>query len=443
MSENARRKKPIKKQLSHGGIALSPSILSPQVPDEDTTDEELFRVPISSRAQGPDRSPDPYIQHAPHDRTEFSVRERSRDRKRGRDSEEEDISIRRKPSRSRDYEDEVIVIRTDERARPMGSMNMSFESDAPSDPPRLASYESQAQPSFGISPIIEHKEHSYQDEAPLPTPKRSTGMELFRARVTSRTAHSNKKSKKASTGDVQRVKAPIFEPSALPSRPATDTPGKPSFEVTPGSLEGALDETPENDLIDLLSSEKLKLRKRGTIKRGPSDEIIEVTNPKLDSSGSLNSEMRTQPDLDLPLQEPPRQRISRPLFENGNEDGLIHAPIDIPRILEREEHVPMNASGLPEYDGPTAEIVYVIDSDSDITNPSIIQGSMSDYQTDNREHRSYEPSSPQFSLRRREAMEAVAHETSDPGIMRSMLGGQQEQEGRVQNRLKQAHQAMR
>ncbi|KAK3167416.1 hypothetical protein OEA41_010543 [Lepraria neglecta] len=153
--------------------------------------------------------------------------------------------------------------------------------------------------------------------------------------------------------------------------------------------------------------------------------------------------MRTQPDLDLPVREPPRQRIPRPLVDNGNEDELLHTPIDIPGILEREEHVPMSASGLPEYDGPTAEIVYVIDSDSDITNPSIIQGSMSDYQTDNREHRSYEPSSPQFSLRRREAMEAVAHETSDPGIMRSMLGGEQEQEGRVQNRLKKAHQAMR
>ena len=88
-------------------------------------------------------------------------------------------------------------------------------------------------------------------------------MKLFRARVTSRTAHSSRKSKKASTGDVQRVRASIFEPSALP---ATDKPGKPLFETTPGSLEGDLNETPENDLIDLLSSEKLKLRKRGTIK---------------------------------------------------------------------------------------------------------------------------------------------------------------------------------
>ena len=83
MSENARRKKPIKKQLSHGGVALSPSILCPQVPDEDTIDEELFRVPPYFIAQGPERSPDPYIQHAPHDRTEFSFRERSRDRKMG------------------------------------------------------------------------------------------------------------------------------------------------------------------------------------------------------------------------------------------------------------------------------------------------------------------------------------------------------------------------
>ena len=170
MSENARRKKSIQNQLSHGGVALSPSILCPQVPDEDTTDEELFRVPTYFIAQGPERSPDSYIQHAPHDRTEFSVRERSRDCKRGRDSEEEDTSIRRsererdrprrqeveeedmivkmKPSRSRDYKEEAIVIRTDERARPMGSMNMSFESGAPSDPP-LTSYELQAQPSFG------------------------------------------------------------------------------------------------------------------------------------------------------------------------------------------------------------------------------------------------------------------------------------------------------
>lgn len=251
LSENA-RKKLIKKQLSHGGIALSPSNLSPQVPDEDTTDKELFRVPIFSRSQGPDRSPHPYIQHAPHDRTEFSVRERSRYHKRGRDSEEEDISIRRsdreqdrprrreaeeedtiirKPSRSRDYEEEAIIIRKDERVSPMGSMNMSFEYGAPSDPSPLTSYESQVKPSFGIS-SVEFREHSYQDEAPLPTPKRSTGMELFRARATSRTAYSNKESKKASTGDVPRAKASIFEPSALPSRPATDKPGKSSFGIT-------------------------------------------------------------------------------------------------------------------------------------------------------------------------------------------------------------------
>lgn len=428
LSENARTKL-INKQLSHGGIALSPSNLSPQVPDEDTTDKELFRFPISSRSQGPDRSPHPYIQHAPHDRTEFSVRERLRYHKRGRDSEEEDISIRRsdreqdrprrreaeeeedtiirrKPSRSRDYEEEAIIIRKDERVSPMDSMNMSFEYGAPSDPSPLNSYESQVKPSFGIS-SVEFREHSYQDEAPLPTPKRSTGMELFRARATSRTAYSNKESKKASTGDVQRAKASILEPSALPSRPATDKPGKPSFGITPGSLEGALDETPKNDLINLLSSEKPKLRKRDTIKRGPSDEIIEVTKPKLDSSGSLNSKMRTQLDLDLLVQEPPRQRRSRPSFENSNEDEFRHTPIGIPHILEHEEHVPMSASGLPEYDGAIAEIVYVIDSDSDITNPSIIPGPMSD-QTDNREHWSYEPSSPQFSPTRCEAIEAVA-----------------------------------
>ena len=54
---------------------------------------------------------------------------------------------------------------------------------------------------------------------------------------------------------------------------------------------------------------------------------------------------------------------------------------------EREEHIPMGASGLPVADDPLPEIGHGLNSDSDIsTNPSIIQGPMGGYQSDNLDH---------------------------------------------------------
>lgn len=63
---------------------------------------------------------------------------------------------------------------------------------------------------------------------------------------------------------------------------------------------------------------------------------------------------------------------------------------------EREEHVPMGASGLPVADDPIPEIGHGLHSDSEIsTNPSIIQGPMGGYQSDNRDHWPNKPTPPQ------------------------------------------------
>ena len=54
---------------------------------------------------------------------------------------------------------------------------------------------------------------------------------------------------------------------------------------------------------------------------------------------------------------------------------------------DREEQIPMGASGLPVADDPIPEIGHGLHSDSEIsTNPSIIQGPMGGYQSDNLDH---------------------------------------------------------
>lgn len=63
---------------------------------------------------------------------------------------------------------------------------------------------------------------------------------------------------------------------------------------------------------------------------------------------------------------------------------------------EREEHIPMGASGLPVADDPIPEIGHGLHSDSEIsTNPSIIQGPMGGYQSDNLDHWPNKPTPPQ------------------------------------------------
>ena len=56
-------------------------------------------------------------------------------------------------------------------------------------------------------------------------------------------------------------------------------------------------------------------------------------------------------------------------------------------VDHREEHIPMGTSGLPVADDPMPEIGVGLNSDSEIsTNPSIIQGPMGGYQSDNLDH---------------------------------------------------------
>ena len=65
-------------------------------------------------------------------------------------------------------------------------------------------------------------------------------------------------------------------------------------------------------------------------------------------------------------------------------------------LEELEEHIPMGASGLPVADDPIPEIGHGLHSDSEIsTNPSIIQGPMGGYQSDNLDHWPNKPTPPQ------------------------------------------------
>lgn len=108
-----------------------------------------------------------------------------------------------------------------------------------------------------------------------------------------------------------------------------------------------------------------------------------------------------------PLHDPQSKLSSEGLYHYGR-----ISPKDSPRqsvdksLDEREEHIPMGASGLPVPDDPMPEIGHGLHSDSEIghslhsdgdisTNPSIIQGPMGGYQSDNLDHWPNKPTPPQ------------------------------------------------
>ncbi len=105
-------------------------------------------------------------------------------------------------------------------------------------------------------------------------------------------------------------------------------------------------------------------------------------------AGSQEAEMSA--DREIVGYADSKERLASP--EKSNEYDQL-SPQTSPRqsiarsVDNREEHIRMGTSGLPMADDPIPEIGHGLNSDSEIsTNPSIIQGPMGGYQSDNLDH---------------------------------------------------------
>ena len=103
-----------------------------------------------------------------------------------------------------------------------------------------------------------------------------------------------------------------------------------------------------------------------------------------------SQEAETSADREVVGYVDSKERLASPVNSN-NYDQV--SPQSSPRqsiarsVDHREEHIPMGASSLPVADDPLPEIGHGLNSDSEIsTNPSIIQGPMGGYQSDNLDH---------------------------------------------------------
>ena len=103
-----------------------------------------------------------------------------------------------------------------------------------------------------------------------------------------------------------------------------------------------------------------------------------------------SQEAETSADREVVEYSDSKERLASPAKSNNYEQVSAQSS---PRqsiarsVDQREEHIPMGASGLPVADDPMPEIGILLNSDSEIsTNPSIIQGPMGGYQSDNLDH---------------------------------------------------------
>ena len=148
-------------------------------------------------------------------------------------------------------------------------------------------------------------------------------------------------------------------------RQTVSTGRNPDYVHTPVAVESAV-----ASLIDASTvSARSKIGEKsyaGSQEAEPSAdrEVFEY----VDSKERLASPAKSNNYDQVSAQSSPRQSIAR-------------------SVDHHEEHIPMGTSGLPVADDPLPEIGHGLNSDSEIsTNPSIIQGPMGGYQSDNLDH---------------------------------------------------------
>ena len=153
--------------------------------------------------------------------------------------------------------------------------------------------------------------------------------------------------------------------AAAQERQTVDAGRNPDYRSTPVAVESAVASLLETSVI---SSKQGDRSFAGSRAQGSREQLH-------DPQSKLSSERLYNYDR-LSAKDSPRQSIAKSLDE-------------------REEHIPMGASGLPVADDPIPEIGHGLHSDSEIsTNPSIIQGPMGGYQSDNLDHWPKQPTPP-------------------------------------------------
>ena len=168
----------------------------------------------------------------------------------------------------------------------------------------------------------------------------------------------------------------------------------PEYIRTPIAVESAVASLHESSVLDIHStrSGRSKLEERS---------YLDSPNVDLEEDAEYPQGLRgdSPSDQGSPLKGHSRYQNIQPLSEKSYGG---RSAIDSPRqslalsMDEKEEYVPMGATGLPNAADPMPEIGHGLDSESDInTNPSIIQGPMGGLPLENRDHWPSHPTPPQ------------------------------------------------
>ena len=166
--------------------------------------------------------------------------------------------------------------------------------------------------------------------------------------------------------------------TAAQERQTVGASRNPDYRSTPIAVESAVASLLETSVISSKQEDRsfAGSREQDRVDTDAEREIVQGSRDQL-REYEIKSSERLHTHERLSSQESPRQSIAKSLDE-------------------REEQIHMGASGLPVADDPIPEIGHGLHSDSEIsTNPSIIQGPMGGYQSDNLDHWPNKPTPPQ------------------------------------------------
>ena len=153
----------------------------------------------------------------------------------------------------------------------------------------------------------------------------------------------------------------------------------PDYRSTPVAVESAVASLLDTSVISSKQGDRsfAGSREQDRMEADVERDLAQNSREQLHDHQTKSSTERLYTYDRLSAQDSPRQSIAKSLDE-------------------REEHIHMGASGLPIADDPLPEIGHGLHSDSEIsTNPSIIQGPMGGYQSDNLDHWPNKPTPPQ------------------------------------------------
>lgn len=158
--------------------------------------------------------------------------------------------------------------------------------------------------------------------------------------------------------------------AAAQERQTVDAGRNPDYRSTPVAVESAVASLLETSVVSSKHRDRsfAGSREQDRTEADTEREVAQGSREQLHQHQTKLSSERLFSYDRVSAKDSPRQSIAKSLDE-------------------REEHISMGASGLPVADDPIPEIGHGLQSDSEIsTNPSIIQGPMGGYQSDNLDH---------------------------------------------------------